>query len=63
MTKRAYAVLGRAPTQVEEPETMEQAQAIVRAASGLSVAPWGGGTRQSLGFPLERYDLALSTAK
>ena len=63
MTNRAYAVLGRAPTQVEEPETMEQAQAIVRAASGLSLAPWGGGTRQSLGFPLERYDLALSTAK
>ena len=63
MTNRAYAVLGRAPAQAAEPETMEQAQAIVRAASGLSLVPWGGGTRQCLGFPLERYDLALSTAK
>ena len=63
MTTRAYYVLGQAPKQVAEPETVQQAQAIVRAASGLSLVPWGGGTRQSLGFPLERYDLALSTAK
>ncbi len=63
MTTRAYAVLGTDPKQVAAPETVEEAQAVIRAAPGAAVAPWGGGTRQALGYPLTRYDLALSTAK
>ena len=30
---------------------------------GAAIVPWGGGCRQSLGYPPERYTLALSTAK
>ncbi len=62
MTTRAYAVLGQFPAQAAVPETMEEAQATVRAASGLAIVPWGGGTRQALGYGPERYDLAVSTA-
>jgi len=61
MTTRAYAVLGQIPAQVEIPKAVEEAQALVRAAAGQAIIPWGGGTRQCLGFPPDRYDLALST--
>lgn len=63
MTTRAYAVLGKDPKQVAVPETVEEAQVIVRAAAGLAISPWGGGTRQALGYSLTRHDVALSTAK
>ena len=62
MTTRAYAVQGKFPAQVAIPETVAEVQAIVRAASGHAIVPWGGGTRQELGFPPERYDLALCTS-
>ena len=62
MITRAYAILGKTPAQVAVPASVEEAQSLVRAASGQAIVPWGGGTRQALGFPSERYDLALSTA-
>ena len=63
MTTRAYAVLGRIPAQVAVPETVDEAQAFVRGAAGLALVPWGGGTRQGLGFPPTKYDVALSTSR
>lgn len=56
-----YAVLGRQPTQVFCPASPEEAAAFVRKNAGKALIPWGGGTRQSLGYPLERYDAALVT--
>jgi len=58
-----YALFGVEPAQVACPASTADAQEIVREASGLGVVPWGGGCRQKLGYPPERYDLALSTVK
>lgn len=58
-----YAVLGRQPAQVFAPQSPEEAQEIVKQSAGLAFVPWGGGTRQSLGYPPERYDAALETTR
>ncbi len=59
----SFALFGREPEGAFQPQTAEEAQEIVRCAgqSGKSLTAWGGGCRQSLGYPPERYDLALST--
>lgn len=59
----SYAVFGCPPEAVEFPATVAEAQDIVRRSAGKAIVPWGGGTRQALGFPPSRYDLALSTAR
>lgn len=56
-----YAVLGRQPAEVFCPASPEEAAEFVRENAGKALVPWGGGTRQSLGYPLERYDAALVT--
>ncbi len=57
-----YAVLGRQPAHVLRPQSPEEALDVVRENVGKALVPWGGGTRQSLGYPPERYDAALVTA-
>ncbi len=61
MAEQSYAVFGQVPAQVACPESLAGAQEIVRAASGQGIVPWGGGTRQHLGYPPRQYALALST--
>jgi len=56
-----YAVLGQQPAAIFAPQTPEEAQEIVRQSVGKALVPWGGGTRQSLGYPPERYDAVLLT--
>jgi len=62
MTELPYAVFGQTPPNTALPESVAEAQEIVCSSAGLAIIPWGGGTRQGLGYPPERYDLALSTA-
>lgn len=56
---------GHTPRQVLAPDTPEALAAALQeaVAERLAVAPVGGGTRLSLGYPPERLDLALSTAR
>ena len=54
-----YAVLGQRPAQVFVPQSPEEALDVVHENAGKALVPWGGGTRQSLGYPLKRYDAAL----
>ena len=58
-----YAVFGQVPARVARPESVDEAQVIVREADGAAIVPWGGGTRQALGYAPARYDLALSTER
>ncbi len=59
----SYSLFGRPPLFVERPATVAEAQAAVRRSAGRAMVPWGGGTRQALGFAPARYDVALSTAR
>ncbi len=56
-----YAVLGRQPAEAFAPQAPEEALDLVRHKLGRALVPWGGGTRPSLGYPLDRYDAALVT--
>lgn len=51
------------PAAVARPATAEELAATLceAAATGRAVVPWGGGTRQHIGCPPARYDLALVT--
>lgn len=65
-TARAqYAVQQRQPRLVVQPETVEQAAAIVALAGRerFAVVPWGQGTQMHLGQTPTRYDVALSLAR
>ncbi len=65
-TARAqYAVQQRQPRLVVQPETVEQAAAIVALAGRerCAVVPWGQGTQMHLGQTPTRYDVALSLAR
>lgn len=59
-----FALGALAPARVATPASAEELAETLReaAAAGLAVVPWGGGTRQHIGRPPARYDLALSTA-
>ncbi len=59
----SYALFGQTPASVEAPATVAEAQAVVLRSAGRAIVPWGGGTRQALGFAPTRYDIALSTAR
>ena len=56
-----FALFGQTPAEAAAPRSVVEAQDIVRGAAGQGIVPWGGGTRQHVGYPPERYDLAFST--
>lgn len=60
-----YAVAGRVPLVVAVPHDVDGVGAAlaVAAETHAALVPWGGGTRQALGCPPARYDLALSLAR
>lgn len=59
----SYSLFGCPPLSVECPATVAESQAAVRRSAGQTIVPWGGGTRQALGFAPTGYDVALSTAR
>jgi glycolate oxidase FAD binding subunit len=60
-TPADFALFGYAPKRIVQPQSPLEAQEIVRQSVGSAIIPWGGGCRQALGYPPERYDLALLT--
>lgn len=54
----AYAFNGLIPRLVLYPESSEEISALLAraAAAGLGLIPWGGGTKQHLGYPPSRCD-------
>ena len=60
--RAAYRVEGHLPALVALPATVEEVSQTLAAANehGAVVVPWGGGTQQAQGLPLERVDLVLS---
>ncbi|HEU5440936.1 MAG TPA: FAD-binding oxidoreductase [Ktedonobacterales bacterium] len=58
----AYAVQGVAPLAVARPDEIDGVCAAVAAAAELDVPvlPWGGGTRQAIGYPPRQRGLVLS---
>lgn len=60
-----YAIGDASPLVVAAPADVEGVRAALAVASevGAAVVPWGGGTRQTLGYAPPRYDLALSLAR
>ena len=63
MTEPTYDLFGHAPASILLPASPDEAQEIVRQATGKAIVPWGGGTQRHLGYPPARYDLALSTRR
>lgn len=59
------ALAGLTPRSIAAPATAAELAELLREATtrGLAVVPWGGGTRQHIGRPPARYDLALLTGK
>ncbi len=62
MTCARFALFDRSLDEVAAPRTIAEAQRTVREATGRAIMPWGGGTRQHIGYAPDAYDLALSTA-
>ena len=56
-----HAINGQAPGVVIRPESIEDVAATMRWAhgNGLSAVPWGNGTLMHLGYPPDRYDVAV----
>ncbi len=56
-----YVVEGRTPEAVVAPATREEVSAVLAAAgeAGLSVTPWGGGTKMTMGLPPSHVGLVL----
>ena len=61
MDTATFPLFGQTPSSATAPRTVAEAQQAVKQAQGMAIAPWGGGTRQHVGYPPERYDIALST--
>jgi len=61
----AYAVDGKIPKAVALPGSVEEISAVMAFASteGLKVAPWGSGTKTSLGGVPERVDIVLGLSR
>jgi len=61
----AFDVDGVHPAYVCTPRNVDEVSGAVKAAAqlGVSVIPWGGGTRMSLGFPPRAGSLVLQTEK
>src|ERR1019366_8455237 len=64
-TRSRYAVDEIVPDAVALPSSEAEVAAVLReaAAAQMVVVPWGAGTKQDLGRPLERVDLVLSLEK
>lgn len=64
-TASEFSIDGLEPERIVAPATAQaMADTLAEAAaSGLGVAPVGGGTTLNLGNPIERYDLAASTTQ
>ena len=60
----AFTVQGKIPEQAAAPQTPEEISELLNTARRRewAVVPFGSGTRQDLGNPPQRFDLALSTA-
>ncbi len=58
-----YSVDGVIPSAVVAPRTIEELAELMRLASdrGLSVVPWGGGTKMGLGNPPSAVDVVILT--
>ncbi|WP_129633477.1 FAD-binding oxidoreductase [Candidatus Oscillochloris fontis] len=56
-----FQLYNQQPSQIVAPTSAEALAHVLRDASstGMAVIPWGGGTRQGLGGPPRRYDIAL----
>jgi glycolate oxidase FAD binding subunit len=63
MSDSRYALFGAEPSSTAFPETVAEVQDLVRGNAGAAIVPWGGGSRQHIGYAPERYDLALDTSK
>jgi glycolate oxidase FAD binding subunit len=64
-TRSRYAIDGIVPNAVALPSSEAEVAAVLREAARaeMVVVPWGAGTKQDLGRPLERVDLVLSLEK
>jgi glycolate oxidase FAD binding subunit len=60
----SFTLYNQTPARVVAPATAEDLADCLRefSAAGRAVVPWGGGTRQGLGGPPARYDIALRMA-
>ncbi len=61
-SRTRYSVDGIVPDSVAVPENESEVAALLQsaAAAEIVVVPWGAGTKQDLGHPLDRVDLVLS---
>ncbi|MCY3777294.1 MAG: FAD-binding oxidoreductase, partial [Candidatus Aminicenantes bacterium] len=61
----AFTVQGKRPHRAAAPRTPEEISELLRAAQRehWAVVPYGSGSRQDLGNPPERFDLALATSR
>ena len=61
----AFTVQGKRPRRAAAPRTPEEVGELLRAAhrEHWAVVPYGAGSRQDLGNPPERFDLALATTR
>lgn len=61
----AYGVQGHVPAMAARPASVAHLSVALAAAhdAGASVIPWGGGTRQAIGYVPRRYDLVLSVER
>ena len=64
-TLSAYSVDTVIPKGVVFPNDIEQVSEIVRLAGkeNLSIIPWGGGSKMSMGNPPKRLDIIVNTSK
>jgi glycolate oxidase FAD binding subunit len=64
-TAESFTVDGRRPAFHVAPSTADDMAEVLRAATSadLAVVPYGAGSKQSLGNPPRRYDLALDTRR
>ncbi|WIG57727.1 MAG: Glycolate dehydrogenase, FAD-binding subunit GlcE [Ktedonobacterales bacterium] len=62
---QAYTAQGVTPQVVAMPTDVDGVSAALAVAAelGAAVVPWGSGSRQALGYPPRRYDLALSLTR
>lgn len=60
-----YTIDQRTPRAVIFPTTTEQVADVVRFSNkeGLSILPWGSGSKMTTGHPLDRLDLVVCTAR
>jgi glycolate oxidase FAD binding subunit len=62
---RQYTVDGKKPAAVVFPASVDEVSEVVRLAGkrGLSIVPWGGGSKIETGYPPSRLDLVVCTER